>query len=249
MKTRKPALGVAVLCAIVLGAFAAATASANTAFRCEEVFSGASFSDEHCQNAGSGAGFAHMAFSPNTSVGIQATNGKTEEGTTSSSTAKLKGVAGGVEPEIQCSNVSSESGVMENKEEGATMWAQGTGTLVYKGCGVTKPAGKGCVVNSGTVKTKTLAASTKGLTNQLKFEPAGGTEFASVTIESCSVSGLNKTFPVTGSLIADTSGATTSTTHAGITAQGNLKFAGQKAGLEGAITLEDSATNSGLVTT
>jgi hypothetical protein len=252
MNGRKAAIGLAVLCALIVSAFAASSASADTAYKCQEQVSSAfQWKDEHCLNESTGGNtgkFAHVVIVKNTATPITGSNSKTEEGTTASSTAKLKGVAGGVETEIQCTTVGG-SGSMENKEEGATMWAQGTGEINYSGCSVTKPAGKGCVVNSGKVNTKTLAASTKGLTKQLKFEPASGTEFASITIESCSVSGLNKTFPVTGSLIADTSGATTSSTHAAITAQNTLKFAGQKAGLEGAITLSGEDILAPLVTT
>ncbi|HET7445872.1 MAG TPA: hypothetical protein VFJ57_14575, partial [Solirubrobacterales bacterium] len=46
----------------------------------------------------------------------------------------------------------------------------------------------------------------------------------------------NNTFPVTGSLKLTPSGATLTTTHAGITEQNTLKFGGVKAGLESSLT-------------
>lgn len=93
-----------------------------------------------------------------------------------------------------------------------------------------------------------MFATTKGLTNELEFTPASGAEFASITIASCSVSGLNNTFPVTGSIKGVTSGATATSTHPETTAQNTLKFAVQKAGLDGAITIKDS-NGSGLALT
>jgi hypothetical protein len=137
---------------------------------------------------------------------------------------------------------------LENKESGTEMWAQAILTLTHTGCMVTKPAGKGCVVKGGEVKTNEIAATSKGLTNQLEITPAAGTEFASLTIQSCTVAGLNNTFPVTGSLKLATSGATTTSTHSESTTQNTLKFAGQKTGLDGAITIKNSK-GSGLALT
>jgi hypothetical protein len=95
------------------------------------------------------------------------------------------------------------------------------------------------VVTGGTVTTKTLKGTTVGqAANKLKFEPNSGTEFATVPIESCSIGSLNNKFPVTGSLVADTSGATTTTTEAGVTGQNTLKFGGVNAGIEGALTIK-----------
>jgi hypothetical protein len=47
----------------------------------------------------------------------------------------------------------------------------------------------------------------------------------------------SRQLPIAGSFIATTSGATATTTHAGITAQGTLTFGGNAAGLEGASTI------------
>lgn len=40
-------------------------------------------------------------------------------------------------------------------------WAQGTGTINYSGCTVSKPAGKGCVVSGGAVNPKNCSRRPK----------------------------------------------------------------------------------------
>lgn len=57
--------------------------------------------------------------------------------------------------------------------------------------------------------------------------------------------GLEQHVPVTGSFKVKTSGATATSTHAEITAQSTLNFAGQKSALDGALTLV-GANGSGL---
>lgn len=85
--------------------------------------------------------------------------------------------------------------------------------------------------------TNTLKGTTVGqASGHLKFEPNSGTQFATVPISECKIRALNNTFPVTGSVVATTSGATTTTTHTEITGQGTLEFGGVEAGLEGALT-------------
>jgi hypothetical protein len=247
MNGRKAAVGLVVLCALGVTAFAAPAASANTASECEFVKSGASFSDEHCLTASSGAGFKHAPIAAHSPMNVSVTNNKTAGATAAAATIKLKGVTSGVPTEIQCTTAGG-SGVMENTEESSVMFTDGIGTVEFSGCTVTVPI-KGCVVAGNAFKTKQLFALTKGLTKQVKLEPAVGTELASITVESCSVAPLNHTFPVTGSLILDTSGATASSTHAGITTQSTLKMGGQNAGLEGAFTLSAEASGAGIVTT
>jgi hypothetical protein len=238
MNGRKTVIGLAVLCALAISAFAASSASANTAFLCSKSAEVKDKVGAHCLDIPGTKEWGHVKIEKNVKTTITGTNANTAEETKTARSSKLRGTAAGVETEVICTTVSG-NGSMENKEEGATMWAEGTGTINYSGCSVSKPAGKGCVVTGGVVNTKELKATTKGLTNQLLFTPASGTEFASVTISSCSVAGLNNTFPVTGEIKGTTEGGTTTSTHTGTTEQNTLKFAGQKAGLDGAITIKE----------
>jgi len=230
---RKSVIGIAVMCALALSAFAAASASAEQrAYLCWTGAASRDYTDAHCTNkVAPQSNYGHTLLG--TEVAIAATNGRTVEGTSASSPAKLKGALSGVETELQCTTVGG-MGELSN----AAASVSGTGELNYTGCSVTKPAGKGCLVKESKVNTEKLAATTVGqAANRLKFTPAKETTFAKITIEKCEVAALNNTFPVTGSLVATTSGATTSTTHAAITEQNTLKFGGVKAGLEGTITI------------
>jgi hypothetical protein len=233
-------LGICALAAFAICAFGAQGASAQTAFRCSATTSGAGFSDAHCKTAvGSGAAFKHIEITPNTPTAITLTNITTG---TERSVARVKSVQSGITLELSATEVEG-TGTLQNKEEGGVMFAHGTGTITFKGVEVTLPAGKGCKVPGKTVTTKELTGTTKGLTNQLKFEPgpsAGGI-FAEFTIEGCEKAELNHIYTATGSVIGNTAGTTTNFTHAAVTTQGTFKLFGQKAGLEGSITLKNGA--------
>jgi len=231
---RRSIIGIAVLCAAAFSAIAVANASAaQRAWSCQNI--GVSYKDPHCTTfVGTGGSFSRINNIENgKATKITGTNAKTASETTAAAPSILKGALSGVETELQCTGLSG-TGELTNAEASVS----GTGVITYTGCSVTKPSGKGCKVNEAKVVTKKLAATTVGqAANNLKFTPNEGTEFASIKIESCSNEALNNTFPVTGSLVATTSGATTTTTHAGITTQNTLKFGGVKAGLEGSLTI------------
>jgi hypothetical protein len=231
---RRSVIGIVMALALAFAAFASASASG--AQRAEACVSGGgtAFTDAHCKVSGAGT-FGLKNITNGVETAITGTNAKTASETSAASAAVLAGNLAGVATELTCTTVSG-SGSLTNAEASVS----GTGKITYSGCTVVKPAGKECKVNKGTVNTEELAATTVGQAeNKLKFEQIG-TKFANVIIEGCTVGSLNNTFPVTGSLVADTSGATTSSTEAGITAQGTLKFGGNKAGLEGAITISNS---------
>jgi type 1 fimbria pilin len=244
MISRRSVIGIAVLCALVVSAFAAAGASAVEnpfrAYTCEPVSTGRQFSDEHCKTeaSGAGTGWKHTLITGEKTpiVGTNAATADEGTGHTNAHTvAKLHGVISGVETEIQCTHVTG-SGELTNAAGSVT----GNGTIIYKEtCAVTKPAGRNCVVTGGEVTTKKLTATTVGQeANKVKFTPFEGTQFAVIPISGC-LENIPPTgnYPVTGSLVATATGATLTTTGAGVTAQGTLKFGGQVAGLDGALTI------------
>jgi hypothetical protein len=239
---RRSVISIAVLCALVVSAFAAATANAEQkAFLCSTTPATKEFKDEHCLTKGTGAENvrAHEAVAEKEKIEITGTNAKTESSTTAASVAKLAGTISGIETEVQCTTVGG-SGELTNAAASVT----GNGTIEYTGCTVTKPAGRGCVVTGGAVTTKKLAATTVGQTaGNLKFSPFEGTQFAVIPIASClENSPPANSYPVTGSLIGTVTGATTSTTVEGVKTQGTLKFGGQVAGLGGAITISKKSS-------
>ncbi|HET7444177.1 MAG TPA: hypothetical protein VFJ57_05910 [Solirubrobacterales bacterium] len=236
---RKSIIGIAVLCALAFSAFAAASASAEQrAYTCASGVGKKDYKEAHCvTNVGENNGtFGHTLI---TTAGtkITGTSANTASNTTAGTVSKLKGALSGVETEVQCTELTG-TGELTNDNTEPGLSVSGTGTIVYKTCTVTKPAGKGCVVKGGSVTTEKLAATTVGqAANKVKFTPAGETNFAIIPIEKCEIAALNNNFPVTGSLVATASGATLTTTHTGITELNTLKFGGVKAGLEGALTI------------
>jgi hypothetical protein len=245
---RRSVLGIVALVALALCAFGASSASAapGRAFTCapNTETGKEQFSDAHCKTAATGnVGFKHVAIANGTETKITGGNAKTNAGTTAAEVSKLKGKIAGVATEVQCTTVENE-GTAQLTNSATDV--SGTGTIKYSGCTVTLPAGRNCVVTGGTVTTQPLKATTVGLaTNkELKFEPVTPTKFADVNISGC----LNNVpptaaYPVNGTLIAEVSGATTTTTHEAITTQATLTFGGNPAGLQGAITISMEGGN------
>lgn len=238
---RRSVIGIAVLCALAVSAFATSSASASsaTAYTCAtNLIGGPGFKAAHCTPedvVSTGATYKHVEITPKTPTEVSATNERTATNTTAHSPAILHGTVSGVETAVECTKVHG-MGTIENKEEAGEMFAHVTGTLTYTECKVTKPVGKECVVKGGEITTNKLTGKTLSA-KEAEIKPFEGTEFAKIPIEKCTIAGLNNTFPVQGSLKANLNGATVSSTSAGVTAQNTLKFAGQKAGLQGSLTL------------
>jgi hypothetical protein len=243
MSARKTTIGIVLVGALAFSVLVAASASAAptgyTAFTCKKVESGGTFTKAHCRKADAGSGaYAHVGFAEKTSITF--TNAGTATETTTAQPAFLKSTILGVKLGISCTTVSG-TGTIENGKEGEEMFVGIAGIITYSGCTVTEPAGKGCVVKGGSLTTKELSATTKGKGMNLEFIPKSGTTFVEITIEGCSVSALNGTFAVSGSLTVpeiEASGATLSTTEAQVTEAGTLKWGGNKAGLEGSVTVK-----------
>src|SRR5262249_47920345 len=125
----------------------------------------------------------------------------------------------------------------------------------YTEVSVIAPAGKGCKVKNNTIITNKLRFTTKGLKtekDEIHIEPASGSVFAEFQVEGCTGSealeSLNHVYKVEGSLNAEILGTTLKTTHVNTTAPGTLKVAGQKAGLEGEVTIKATDKAAGDVT-
>jgi hypothetical protein len=203
------------------------------AYTCSKSASSKEFSDAHCATKSAGE-YGHTLISEENTKWT-ATSEKTASGTTAAETAKLKGQLSGIATEVQCTS-SHGTGTLTNSVTSAS----GSGTIKYTGCTVTVPSGKGCKVEGGAITTETLSATTAGqTTGTLKLSPKSpATRFALVSIEGCT-EGLpaDGFYPITGSAVAELSGATIKLTHANTTTQNTLKFGGVKAGIEGSLTL------------
>jgi hypothetical protein len=242
MSARKTVVSVVLICVVAISALTAAGASAvtgYTAFTCKKVESGGTFTKAHCRKADARSGnWQHSGFVEKTS--ITATNEGTGSETTTTTPTIFKATLAGVSVSVTCTTVKA-SGTLENGIEGEEMFARGTAVLTYGGCTVTAPAGKGCVIKTGGFTTHELALTTKGQGMSLKVSPAVGTMLSEVAIEGCSVTALNKVWGLTGSIVVpevEASGTTLTTTHTQTTEAGTLLFGGNKAGIEGAMTLK-----------
>lgn len=240
MIPRRAIIGFCMLCALAFSAFAAPSASAQEVYTCikTELHNG-DFKDAHCKELG-----AHGSSEWGHVLVTKKTESSTANITTGEerSTAKLKSVQSGVTLELQ-STVVSGSGALENKEEGATTWAEGSGTGVFENVTVTAPAGKGCEVEGGKITTKKLAITSKGMANQLKYSPASGETLAEFTIKGCAVTALNHVYTAKGSVTASTTGPTVITSHEVSTIAKALTLSGQNAGITMNLTLRGENGN------
>jgi hypothetical protein len=257
MTGRKTVIGLCVLCALAISAVAAqgASAAGTTAVTC--VSGQGTLSGAHCLPSSTGS-FGHVAIANGTTTELSGTNNNTASETTAARPSILKETIAGTELELNATTVSG-TGTMTNSIEGEEMFASGSGTITYSGVTVSKPAGKGCKVYTDVIATKTkgaegvidanVKATTKGQGDFLKFEPAEGTAFATFFVEcTTKVEALEGTWEITGSVKCPTSGATVLCSHTETTTQNTLKGKGNKAGLDGALTIK--ATNgNGFATT
>lgn len=263
---RKAIFSLCMLCALALSVIAASSASAvtkgTTAFTCKETNSGkAGFSQEHCTPAdavASGAKFEHIAIAEETTTEITGNNLKTDK---THEPSILRSTQAGIAEELSATIVEKDpdtSAWMKNRKDPTTgeHYIEGEGNLTYTEVKVTKPVESGCKVfgakeekTPGSITTKRLRATTQGQGDAIKFEPAALTEgkpvFAEFFVGGCKTPALNGPYTVEGSLVAEVNGATITTKETKITEQGNLKVRGQKAGLEGLLTIEGTDTEAG----
>ncbi|HEX5609267.1 MAG TPA: hypothetical protein VFX45_04145 [Solirubrobacterales bacterium] len=248
MNGRRAITGLCMLCALIVGAFAAqgASAAGTTAYTCAASAPGG-FSDAHCKTQSEGGGFVHKAINNNLTTELSGSN-ETTDGIKDST--KLKFTFAGVAVTLTATT-NTVSGWMTNAEEGGEMLAHGEGTATKTG--VTSSAA-GCKVftdtlpgkgEEGVVHTETIKGTTKGQGDAVKFEPAGAF-FARFIVEGCTNANLNGTFSVSGSVKSTTvNGATVNFTHEDTTAQNTLKVNSTiKAGIEGTLTLKSRAKSA-----
>jgi hypothetical protein len=132
------------LCALMLGAIGASTATAKgtTAFTCvTSEAGGAGFSDEHCTQAvGTGAKFEHVAIANKKVTKVVGTNTATQNETKESTNGVLSGTLGGLATEIVCTTMNLK-GLIENNEAFGVMRVFATqAAMKFQGCKVPKPA-------------------------------------------------------------------------------------------------------------
>jgi hypothetical protein len=255
MSAKKAIFGLCVISALMFSAFAAQGASAavkgTTAFTCVQGAGTKTLWGAHClaSNPGGTAKqeYGHVAFAQDTETEGVCTN-KTTEGKVAN--AILESEISGVLLKLTSTEVTCIEGRLTNKlTAGGEHFIDATGFIHYlnittnqTGCVVTNQT-EGKNENTGTILTTPVTGTTVGTGDAVKIQPASGTLFVKFKLTGCTNSVLNKTYEITGSVTAKTSGATLKTTEAETTAAGTLKTGGVEAGLAGELTIEAKDKN------
>lgn len=258
MKGRRTIVGLCMLCALAISAFAAQSAAAatkgTTAFTCKvpvagETSVGTPFTKEHCKDADTSAGgtFRHVQFNQDTTTQITGTNEKTSENTAAAEPTFLESTISGVAVKIEAKKVHG-TGTMANKKDAVTgeHYAHGTGKIVYEEAKMLAPAK--CELEKTKYETEELTATTQGISGAgteegmgLKFKPTNEVTNLFITFfvqgAECPAA-IKGEYKVTGSVVGNVDGATTTFTEANTTAQNSLKIKGSvKAGVIGKLTI------------
>jgi hypothetical protein len=264
-------VGLCMLCALLISAFAAQSASASkgtTAFTCVKDEAAGTLSGEHCLAAGGSGKHKHAAIAQDTTTEVITTTEKTQNNTTETGSARLRMTIGGIAAELLATLAHSE-GWMENKVEPG---AKGEHHVIahtsntFTNVKMVKPAGLGCKVytsnedtskgEEGVLHTTPLKVTTTGegdsgrleATDTSSGDPSKEGVIAHFILDGCvaPVTGLNGPYTVQGSITCPVNGATVACTHPGTTAADTLKLNGAiKAGLELSTTFKGREKGSG----
>lgn len=244
MTGRKAIVGLCILCALAFSAFAAQSALAvkgTTLFTCKKEGPGHSFTKAHCKSGDFSPGngeYEHVTFAEGTTTEFTGTNAGNGSDTKTTILTKLKSVSSGVAIEFQAAEVHWV-GWLTNAKDAITgeHYFHGRFKVTHKGVAVTAPKEKGCKVKGGEIVSNELEATTAGKGDAVTISPVSGSAVESITVEGCSIPALNKEYKLEGSINCPMDGSTIECTHANTTEQGTLTLSGQKAGLEGTVTI------------
>jgi hypothetical protein len=221
---RRVAVGLSLLSAMLLCAFAAQNALAvkavnTTAYTCIGVASGGDFDDAHCDNvnAKKEGKFTHKAVPLNEETKVELTNEKVTNSTKDREPAVFKSKVGLTKTEIECLTVKGEGTFTNQESEKGVHSGTGKASIKFSECTVKQPLK--CTVSEPIVASGT-GAPVEGLgpgSNEMGGEVKGsGAEetFTEVTYTGAECSLKGKTFKIKGSAIA-TSGPTTESSQTG----------------------------------
>jgi hypothetical protein len=227
---RRAVVGLSLLSALLLCAFAAQSASANvrttsnntTAFTCvKDAGKTGDFKDAHCDETGikGKEEFKHVEIKLNETTEIEASNEKVTESTKKSEPALLTGKIALAKVKIECLKVKNKAGSTIHNVEPTSKQHTFTGTIEteFEECKVlelAKCAVKEPIIAGASIHGVEGMEGPKGEKNAMGIEFVGHKpeetfteiEFINKGAEACSLNG--KKFPVKGSVVA-TSGPTT----------------------------------------
>jgi hypothetical protein len=257
MKRRHTVVGLCMACALLVSAFLAQSANAETkgttVFTCKKQASAAfEFNDAHCKEAAvpkNTGEYAHVPVIENTTTKVTVTSEKTKNNTTEDTPSVLKATIAGTPFELVAKKVHGEGG-FENKKEavapnvGEHYFHTGADPITLKYTEVSEKL-LGCTVTGipggvGTIETKPLTVTSTGQGESVEIKPNEGTLFAEFTLSGAGCSVAN-TYKVIGRVTCTPSRATLNCVHNPITEQKNLRLQsalGPVAGYEGSVTVK-----------
>jgi hypothetical protein len=251
MNGHRTVVGFCMLCALLISAVGAQSASAvgTTTYTCVKGGGGGTtYNTAHCRPSDGAGEYSHKSIENGLTTETRQNN-KDHNGTLIPGT--LVSTVFGTTVEMKVETVTGE-GTSTNSEEGGEMFSSGSATMTMSNITVVKPAN--CKVQTdgpgkekgedGVVHSEPLKATTKGQGDRVKLEPAAGTIFARYWMEGASCPLKETTFTLTGSVTSVPNGATGNFTEADTTAQNTLKLNGSKAGVSGSLTSEGRANSS-----
>lgn len=223
---RRATVGLSLLCALMVCAFAAQSASAakglnTTAFTC--VKGGTEqFEDAHCDKTGPNqeGPYGHVAIEKDVTTDVTADNSTTGGAT---EPAILKGKAFGAALQITCTKVHGEGKLhnVESEKDGKKVHTvTGSLTTNFSSCSVQKPSK--CTVKEPIV-VEAVGEGVEELGAEknemgVEFKPASGTTFVEITLEGSECALKGKPFKVQGTAIATGGTATQKEKWGGATA-------------------------------
>jgi hypothetical protein len=209
----KAAIGVLLLCALLVCAFTAQTAVAEvakntTAVTCVKVAQAKTgdFEDSHCDkvNAKKEGEFGHVAIPINQTTKVVISNEKTKGATTTESTpTTFKGELAGAKLEGKCTVVTGEGSFTNEEPEPGVHTGKGSGKVKATSCVVEKPAK--CTVKE-PLEIPGVGNPVEGLGKEGKemggeLKPETGKIFTSLTLEGSECSLKGKPLEVEGTAI------------------------------------------------
>jgi hypothetical protein len=244
MTGRKTITGLCLLCALVLGAVSAQSAIAvkgTTLFTCKNEGPGHNFTKSHCKagdfSPGNGE-FEHVPIKEGTTTELKGSNVGNGADTNTTVVTTLKSTIAGVSVGMQTTGVLLQGWVTNAKDPGTgEHYFHGRFKITHTGATVTAPKEKGCKIKGEEIVSKELAFTSAGKGDAVAISPVEGTVLEAIEVEGCSMAGLNGTYELKGSISCPLDGATITCTHASTTEQGTLTLKGQKAGIEGTVTV------------
>jgi hypothetical protein len=218
------------VCALYFGAIGAGPASATWTETCSNTkvneFTFTWYTDAACQNKNALGKYHRLVNKPFGSIWTHIFLIPFAED-------QVSATIGGVKLTVACKGLTNSSGVAENVEELGVEKVKGKEmVMVYSECSVKAPAEKGCKVAEPitTTKLKTTAAQPEA-TQKVWFEPESGTKIATLSISGCSISELNGSKELTGTIVGVVPSAETEQSQIEFTTTSgsSLKLAGASA--------------------